>query len=103
MPVLTVRGAIPSDAAVLSALAQRSKAHWGYPPEWLEAWRPSLTLSAEYLVRHTVLVAESASSVVGFAAAAMAPSDCSRSVPTVTIRVTPATRACSTCSSPTPS
>ena len=66
--MLTVRGAIPSDAAVLSALAQRSKAHWGYPPEWLEAWRPSLTLSAEYLVRHTVLVAESASSVVGFAA-----------------------------------
>jgi GNAT superfamily N-acetyltransferase len=68
MPALIVRGAIPSDVAVLSALAQRSKAHWGYPPEWLEAWRPALTLSADYLARHTVLVAESAGSAVGFAA-----------------------------------
>ncbi|MGE5926499.1 MAG: N-acetyltransferase family protein [Gemmatimonadota bacterium] len=68
MPSLTVRPAVPSDAPVLSAIAQRAKAHWGYPPGWLEAWRPALTITAEYVVGHTVLVAEFPEAVVGFAA-----------------------------------
>jgi ribosomal protein S18 acetylase RimI-like enzyme len=63
-----VRSAVASDAAALSALAQRAKAHWGYPPEWLEAWRPVLTISADYVTRHRVLVAESAGEAAGFAA-----------------------------------
>ena len=53
---------------MLSALAQRAKAHWGYPPEWLEAWRPALTISAAYLIEHTVLIVERAGDMLGFAA-----------------------------------
>ena len=41
---LIQRGAA-EDAAALTALALRSKAHWGYPQEWLAIWKPELTLS----------------------------------------------------------
>lgn len=64
---LIIRTARPGDAPVLSALAQRAKAHWGYPPEWLEHWRPQLTITSEQLIEHRVLVAERAREVVGFA------------------------------------
>lgn len=47
-----------ADAPALSALAQRSKAHWGYPEAWMEAWEPALTLTPAQLAGHyTVLVA----------------------------------------------
>lgn len=41
----------------LSRLAFRSKAHWGYPREWLEAWRPELTLTPATLREQRVFVA----------------------------------------------
>lgn len=36
-----IRLAKPYEAEELTRLAFLSKAHWGYPPEWLEFW-PSL-------------------------------------------------------------
>lgn len=63
-----VRAGLPSEAPILSALAQRAKAHWGYPDEWLEAWRPALTIDPAYLSQQTVLVAERARVVLGFVA-----------------------------------
>lgn len=59
---------MPSEAESLSALAFAAKASWGYSAEQLEAWRPLLTISTEYLESHTVWVAERAGSMVGFAA-----------------------------------
>ena len=64
----TLRTANPSEAELLSELAFAAKASWGYSPEQLEAWRPLLTLSAEYLATHSVWVAERSGTVVGFAA-----------------------------------
>lgn len=45
-PSLKIRRAVGADREVLSALALRSKGHWGYPPEFLEACRAELTWSA---------------------------------------------------------
>ena len=46
-PIL--RAARPEEAAALSALALRSKAHWGYSADFLEAARAELTLAADAL------------------------------------------------------
>jgi ribosomal protein S18 acetylase RimI-like enzyme len=55
--IRTIRKARGSEAAALSAIAQNAKASWGYPPAWLAAWTPDLTLSAEDLTRLVALVA----------------------------------------------
>jgi GNAT superfamily N-acetyltransferase len=58
MSAATLRPAAVADAARLSAIAQAAKAYWGYPPEWLELWRPELTFDAAALERDWVWVAE---------------------------------------------
>jgi ribosomal protein S18 acetylase RimI-like enzyme len=55
---------------VLSELARRAKASWGYPAEWLDEWRPQLTLRAADMGRLRIMVAELDSRVVGFYALA---------------------------------
>jgi GNAT superfamily N-acetyltransferase len=66
MPV-TIRPAAPSDAETLTALALAGKRHWGYPEEWLEAWRGPLTITPDYLAVNAVACAEDATGrVVGF-------------------------------------
>jgi GNAT superfamily N-acetyltransferase len=54
-----IRAARPDEAAELSALAQRSKAHWGYDPEFLEACREDLTIPPEQVVAKRIYVAVS--------------------------------------------
>ncbi|HEX2092460.1 MAG TPA: GNAT family N-acetyltransferase, partial [Longimicrobiaceae bacterium] len=63
-----IRRAVPDDAARLSEIARAAKARWGYPPEWLDAWREELTLRPEYLAEHRVLAAEAADGPVGVCA-----------------------------------
>lgn len=65
---LSIRRADPDDAPCLSQLAQRAKAHWGYPAEWLATWLPQLTIGPLYLADHRVLVAENPGGVVGMCA-----------------------------------
>jgi GNAT superfamily N-acetyltransferase len=64
---MILRAAHAGELDVLSALAMRSKAHWGYPLQWLEAWRDQLTVSPRDLSAFEVLVA-AGDSVMGFAA-----------------------------------
>jgi GNAT superfamily N-acetyltransferase len=65
--ILTIRPAVPSDAAALSGLALSGKRHWGYPEPWLEAWRGLHTITPDYLGSHIVSCAEDESgAVVGF-------------------------------------
>ena len=44
---IRIRRARACDAALMSSLAQRSKAHWGYSREFMEAARAELTVSAQ--------------------------------------------------------
>lgn len=54
---MTIRPARPDEAAALSALALRAKAHWGYDAAFLAACRDDLTLTAEEIATDTIRVA----------------------------------------------
>lgn len=62
-----IRRARPDEADALSALAFRSKAHWGYPPDFLATWRDEMRLHADAIAKHEVWVAESpGGSLIGY-------------------------------------
>jgi len=63
-----IRPGAPRDAAVLSGLARRAKASWGYPEEWLAEWRTDLEITPEYIGAHCVFVAETEDGVAGVVA-----------------------------------
>ena len=68
----TIRKARPEEAATLSTIAMKAKAHWGYPQEQLELWgREFLTVSSEYISDHHVWVACLNSAAVGFSGVRM--------------------------------
>ncbi|MPV61483.1 N-acetyltransferase [Burkholderia sp. HI2761] len=64
--LFTVRSARAADAGELTRLARLSKAHWGYPKEWLDLWQNDLTISPETIEGAIGYVAESDASVIGF-------------------------------------
>jgi len=66
LPAPRIRPARPDEAAALSALALRSKAHWGYTPEQLAVFRAELTLAPEAIVPGRTHVAEAEGRVAGF-------------------------------------
>jgi GNAT superfamily N-acetyltransferase len=59
----TARG---DEAALISDLAMRSKAYWGYSPEFLEAIREELTYSPEVCGSGELIVAERSGRILGF-------------------------------------
>jgi GNAT superfamily N-acetyltransferase len=63
---ILIRPAGAGEENVLSELALRSKGHWGYPPEFLEACRAELTYTAEQCVSGDLFVAERDGRVLGF-------------------------------------
>ena len=63
---MEIRAARSDEAAALSALALRSKALWGYSPEFLEQCRPELTLRAADLSARRAHVGEEAGTLLGF-------------------------------------
>jgi GNAT superfamily N-acetyltransferase len=56
----TIRAARADEAAALSELALRSKAHWGYDADFLEACRTELTVSTADVDSAVVVVLEHA-------------------------------------------
>lgn len=68
-----LRPARPGEAAALSALALRSKGHWGYDAAFLEACRAELTLRDDELAARRTLVAELDGAVAGFGTLEGAP------------------------------
>lgn len=62
----SIRPASPGEAGLLSDLALRSKAHWGYSEEFLEACRSALTLTPGYISSSPVFVSEGGGQVAGF-------------------------------------
>lgn len=65
-PPLRIRPAREDEAALLSGLALRSKAVWGYSRAFLDRCRPVLAVDAAYVRSNPVYVAEADGSVVGF-------------------------------------
>ncbi|WP_323187986.1 GNAT family N-acetyltransferase [Streptomyces sp. NBC_01264] len=61
-----LRAARPGEAAALTALVMRSKAHWGYGAEFLAACAPELRIGAGDEVRRRIVVAEGAAGAAGY-------------------------------------
>jgi GNAT superfamily N-acetyltransferase len=61
------RRAEPEEAGLLSQIARRAKAHWGYADEILASWSAELTVEAADLALHPSFVLEMAGAVAGFA------------------------------------
>lgn len=64
----TVRAAAPGEAAAISALALRSKAHWGYSEEFMTACRDELTYSDSQIDsdNYEFYVCETEARIAGF-------------------------------------
>ena len=58
MDILEIRYAVPDDADVLSHVALLAKAHWDYPENLMQVWKPTLTFSPEYFNKNESWVAE---------------------------------------------
>ncbi|MEC9343459.1 MAG: GNAT family N-acetyltransferase [Pseudomonadota bacterium] len=64
MPTLAT--ARPEDAPALTALALRSKAHWGYDEAFMEACREELRVPPEAFSEETVRLARNGDTLAGF-------------------------------------
>lgn len=53
-------------ASALSDLAFASKQYWGYPADWMNEWKSSLTISSEAIQTHLAFVAREAGVPIGF-------------------------------------
>lgn len=62
----TIRRATPEDAALLSELTFRSKAHWGYSAEFMETARPALTVTPAMIENSVAFVLEDEGRVSGY-------------------------------------
>lgn len=69
-----LRAAMPGEAAALTALCLRSKAHWGYDAAFMEACRGELTLHEDEL-DGPLRVAECAGALAGMVQLAQAEGD----------------------------
>jgi len=56
----------PNEAASLSEIAFAAKRHWGYPEQWMEIWRPDLTVTPDFISNHETYNAVEKSQIVGF-------------------------------------
>lgn len=54
------------EAKALTALAKRSKAHWGYSEKWIQAWEEELTITPEMIRDFVAYVAELDGEIKGF-------------------------------------
>ncbi|MDR0270417.1 GNAT family N-acetyltransferase [Paenibacillus sp.] len=63
---MNIRKAKIDEAGYLSDLSLRSKAHWGYSDDFLEACREDLTVSPEYISSSLVFVIEDGGTIKGF-------------------------------------
>jgi GNAT superfamily N-acetyltransferase len=61
-----IRPARAAEAGILTDLALRSKAHWGYDAQFLEACRDELTVAANEVTRRRAMVADRDGHIVGF-------------------------------------
>jgi len=60
------RSARPDEAPLISDLAVRSKAHWGYGDDFMDAIRDELTYSPQVCASGTMVVAERSGRLLGF-------------------------------------
>ena len=65
-PTWRIRRALPDEAGYLSELAFRSKAHWGYPAQFMQVCLGELTIDQPYIESNPVFAIEVEENVIGF-------------------------------------
>ena len=75
MDQVVIRQAQSNDSTVLSDIAIRSKASWGYPPQWIHIWKNELIVTAQMLTENITFVAESNNTILGFSYIEQLPVD----------------------------
>ncbi|MGW2376592.1 GNAT family N-acetyltransferase [Kitasatospora sp. NPDC001683] len=68
-----IRPARPDEAGLLTGIALRAKAYWGYDEAFMAACREELTLDAAAVERASTVVAEDGGRVLGLAALTVVP------------------------------
>jgi GNAT superfamily N-acetyltransferase len=63
---MTIVRAQPGQAETLTAIAHAAKRHWGYPENWIAAWREILTMRPEFIAENTAYCAVEGDRAVGF-------------------------------------
>lgn len=63
---MAFRRAASKDALLLSNLALRSKAYWGYDDKFIEACKEGLTITTEYIAKNPVYLLEQKNEIQGF-------------------------------------
>jgi GNAT superfamily N-acetyltransferase len=63
---MKIERAIPSDHIILTAIAKRSKAYWGYSREQIEAWDALLTVTPEYIIKNETYKLVSGDQIIGY-------------------------------------
>ena len=56
----------PQDADALTEIAHAAKRHWGYSERWIESWRDTLTIRAEFIAANVTYCALEDGRAVGF-------------------------------------
>ena len=56
----------PSDDEALTRISFAAKRYWGYPERWMERWKETLTITAEFIRRNEVYAAVVEGKPVGF-------------------------------------
>ncbi len=64
--MVNIRPAVQQEAEQITALALRSKAHWGYSQAFMDACHHELTITPEMIASSPVMVLETAAGIVGF-------------------------------------
>lgn len=65
---LSYKDADVSDGDLLTDTAFRSKKHWGYPDEWMQAWKPELKVDEAYISQNDVVKIYRHNIFIGFLA-----------------------------------
>lgn len=63
---MNIQRAVPEDAATLTEIAFAAKRHWGYPEQWIELWKESLTIKPEFIANHETFIVQADGEMVGF-------------------------------------
>ena len=63
---MTIRRALPDEAATLAQIALDAQRYWGYPERWIKHLEPDLTISSEFIRDNHVYVAEEDGEIRGF-------------------------------------
>jgi GNAT superfamily N-acetyltransferase len=63
---MKIVNAKPEDAEALTNIAHAAKRHWGYPENWIAAWRDILTMRPEFIAANVAFVAIDEEQMLGF-------------------------------------